>query len=200
MLLIIDHLPVMAQVLMLLASGFLFAYLAVRWDQAWLKAFPLWFLNLTAKYITPQKSYWFIALAIFGFNAAAIFIYLLSGLIAFLPYLVAFFIGLNVGVLMFEPPKEVVGWGKSNITLSATRAALADFLVSTGVIFFCELFVLSFALAFGVSAGVELGGAFTLGAIKQVLLPRIAVYFKCGLPLLFISALFEAKLIKKSTH
>ena len=182
--------------LFLFILGFGFSYFVEKFDLEAFKAFPIWFLKQTIRFANPGRPFILIFLFIFIFNSLAICLYMLSGLLVLFPALIAFLTGTNIGIIILHPlpdelkegniyrPREKVSFGP----LLALLAALVPLL---------ELFVFCYAIAMGLRMASSMLLNFTLENAMLLALPYLQMYLKVCVPLLFVSAMAEARVIKE---
>jgi|GEM_PF-2253728 len=189
-------------VLFLFVLGFGFSYFVEKFRLEAFKAFPVWFLKNIMRFAAPDRPFILIFLFIFLFNSIAILLYMLSGLLVVFPVLIAFLTGTNIGIIILHPlPEEVKG---VNIYRPREVVSVGPFQVFLAVLVpLLELFAFCYALAMGLQMAPEILLQFpTINCgefIKLALdlaVPRVVTYLKVCVPLLFVSALAEARVIK----
>jgi hypothetical protein len=185
--------------LLLLFAGFCLSYVVDMFKIKALMWFPHWFVKIMSKHVNPKAKFLKIFLVIFLFNSISIFIYMLSGLLVIVPFVIAFFTGLNIGISVFIPPKHNVD-GYEVRELGGPLHILRFMLFSTSVLVF-EVAVFSLALGMGMAVGIaelSLGsmGPSALSFISELLALRIMAYITLCVPLLAVSAYMEASVIK----
>ena len=111
-----------------------------------------------------------------------------SGILIIGPYLIAFLTGMNIGIILIEAPE---------IKPAKEPKAPSPFLLLTPVIVVIELSVFCFALAMGMSMALELLKGYSWTNFLNLLIPRAITYLRFGPPLLLLSAILEAKVIKE---
>ena len=180
----------------LFVLGFTFSYFVEKFKLEVFKAFPIWFLKQTIRFGNPQRSFLSIFLFIFLFNSGAIFLYMLSGLLIFFPVLIAFLAGTNIGIIVLQPiPAELK---EGSIYRPKEGVVLSPFLILlTALVPLLELFVFCYSIAMGIQIASEMFLNFTINNAITVALPRIYMYVRLCVPLLFISALAEARVIRE---
>ncbi len=177
---ILSHTPQAVLMAGLFALGGAAAGAALRWRIEALLAMPRVFARALGRLFNSRLAWPLLALAIFLFNGAAVFLYMLSGLIPWGVHAVAILTGLNVvagGILA----REIVP------TPPAPPSPLAQFCV--GATFLLELPCFWYSLAMG--ATLETSGTAGLGA-------RIEAYLAVVLPLLALSALAEGYAVSRA--
>jgi hypothetical protein len=189
--------------LFLFILGFGFSYFVEKFDIGVLKAFPVWFLRQTARFGNPQRPFLFLFLFIFLFNSIAICFYMLSGLLVLFPVLIAFLTGTNIGIIVLHPIPEDLKEG--NIYRSRKEVKLGPFLmILAALVPLLELFVFCISMAMGLEMASEVflrfpainGGEYIRLAFVLAI-PRLKTYLMVCVPLLFVSALAEARVIKE---
>ncbi len=183
-------------VLFLFVLGFGFSYLVEKFDLKAFKTFPIWFLEQTIRFANPNKSFILIFMFIFFFNSIAICVYMLSGLLVLFPVLIAFLTGTNIGIIVLHPIPEELREGsfyrpKENVKLGPFLLLL------TALVPLFELFVFCYSIAMGMEMASSMFLSFTWENAVVLAVPRIKMYLMLCVPLLFVSALAEARVIKE---
>ena len=178
---------------LLFAAGAAFAIPVMRWRVEFLLAVPRSFAGWLARVLKSRPSTPRLALFIFCFNGAAIFVYMMTGLIPGLAIVVAFLTGLNVALASML--------GRN--TFSATEVTLErlSFLSRACALltFILELPCFWFAMAMGI--GLELNVVeLARGADAGPLLARMQAYALIILPALALSALAESYAITSTVR
>lgn len=190
-------------VLFLFILGFGFSYFVEKFKLEAFKAFPVWFLKKVMRFAAPDQPFISIFLFIFLFNSIAIFLYMLSGLLVVFPVLIAFLTGANIGIIILQPlPEEVKG---VNIYRPREVVSIGPFQVFLAILVpLLELFAFCYAVALGLQMAPEILLRFpTINCGEFINLawglaaPRILTYLRVCVPLLFVSALAEARVIKE---
>lgn len=182
--------------LFLFVLGFGFSYLVDKFDLTAFKAFPIWFLKQTIKFGNPSRSFLSIFLFIFLFNSIAICLYMLSGLLVLFPVLIAFLTGSNIGIIVLHPIPEELEQG--SIYRAKGEVKLGPFLLLLmAMVPLIELFVFCYSIAMGLQMASSMLLDFTWQNATILAIPRITTYMRLCVPLLFISALAEARVIKE---
>ncbi len=167
-----------------------------------LMALPLWVVRLVLRIIGPELRPIRLFLAIFLFNATAIFLYLVSGVLIVVPAAMAFLTGLNIGVVMLKAGElKLPGTERSLATaLRADEGATIP-----GWVNLCGLLVLALELpCLWISVGMGIGmarkltapGHYALKMIGDLLTERVQAYWMIILPALFLSAIAETAAIR----
>jgi len=136
-----------------------------------------------------------VALVIWAFNSAAIFLYMASGYHPMLPKLFAIWTGLNVGVIAGMRPEGLdwppahAGEGGSRWVPPAPVVALC-----AGLVLALELPCFWYSLAMGMSMGWEVQAGES--AYVDALRPRLIAYLTVIVPLLLASAVAESVAIR----
>jgi hypothetical protein len=189
--------------LLVFFSGFCFSYLVDYFNIEFLIWFPHFFIKLLSKYVNPRSSFIKIFLVIFLFNSISIALYMSSGIFVVLPYIIAFFTGMNIGISVFIPPQLNIE-GYEVHPAHGIGKALRMILFSS-LVFICEIIVFSLALGMGMSLGAAVLSVETLGLsaamfVGELLLIRVKAYLFICVPILALSACMEASVIKGSGH
>ena len=165
-------------------AGGLCAIPVLRSQIRMLLALPAWFAKTLARIITARPSVPRLALFIFLFNGSAIFVYMLTGLIPWLPIPITFFTGLNV--------VAAGRLGKASLPpIQAERKVRPSAVICAGLTFILELPCFWFAMAMGWTMKphiMELMRGADAGPVRD----RVLAYMIIILPVLAISALAEA--------
>lgn len=182
--------------LFLFVLGFGFSYFVERFNLEVFRVFPIWFLRQTIRFAHPSRAFLSIALFIFFFNSVAICLYMLSGLLVVFPVLIAFLTGTNIGIIMLQPIPEELKEG--TIYRAKENVKLGSFLLFLTVLVpLFELFVFCYSIAMGMEIASSMFLNFTWDNAVALAIPRIRTYLMLCVPLLFISALAEARVIKE---
>ena len=189
--------------LSLFVLGFGFSYFVEKFDLKIFKTFPLWFFKCAIKYGNPQRSFLSLFLFIFFFNSIAICLYMLSGVLVFLPFLIAFLTGLNIGIIVLEPVPEDLK--QINVYRPREEVEMTPYLLLlSALVPLLELFVFCFSIAMGMEIAMEIFIEFPALNLTQyfnlaiaLAIPRLRMYLMLCVPLLFISALAEARVIRE---
>jgi hypothetical protein len=182
--------------LCLFVLGFGFSYFVEKFEIRVLKAFPIWFLRQTARFGNPQRPFLFLFLFIFLFNSIAICLYMLSGLLVLFPVLIAFLTGTNIGIIILHPIPEDLKEG--SIYRPRKEVKLGPFLmILTALVPLLELFVFCISIAMGLEMASSMLLDFSWQNGVTLAIPRLKTYVMVCVPLLFISALAEARVIKE---
>ena len=182
--------------LFLFVLGFGFSYLVEKFDLKAFKAFPVWFLGQTTRFANPRTNFILLFLFIFVFNSMAICLYMLSGLLVLFPVLIAFLTGTNIGIIVMQPVPEEVREG--SFYRPRKELKLGPFLLMLAALVpLLELFVFCYAMAMGLQMASSMLLNFTFENAIALAIPGIKMYLMLCVPLLFLSALAEAKVIKE---
>ncbi len=149
-----------------------------------LLSFPRWMMQLLRAILERKPSTPTLAALIFGFNGTAIFLYMLSGVVPGIPYVIALGTGLNValaGLLAREAPRP--GGPRSGPLPISVRICMA-------LTFILELpcFWYSMAMGFTMPTVILLFQGGDPAGIGR----RIHAYLTVILPILAVSAAVEA--------
>jgi hypothetical protein len=182
--------------LFLFVLGFGFSYFVEKFDLKLFRIFPLRFLRFALRFASPGKGFIAIFLFVFLFNSTAIFLYMLSGLMVLFPVLIAFLTGTNIGIIVLHPLPEELREG--NIYRPKEAVRLGPFLILlTALVPLLELFVFCFSIALGLEMASSMLLDFSWQNALALAIPRIMTYLRLCVPLLFISALAEARIINE---
>ncbi len=167
-----------------------------------LMAGPMWIVRLVLRIIGPDLRPLRVFLAIFLFNAAAIFLYMVSGVLIVVPAAMAFLTGLNIGVVMLRAG-ELELPGSERPLASVLRPGEAA--PTPGWVNFCGLLVLllelpclwiSVGMGIGMARNLVVPGSFTLDMMRVLLAERVHAYWMIVLPALLVSAIAETLAIR----
>lgn len=161
--------------------------------------FPKWFIKVMSKVINPRSSFLNIVLVIFIFNSISIMLYMSSGLFIILPVIIAFLTGMNIGLTVFIPPDlSIEGYHIKEVRdpIKAFRMVLFSTLVLIS-----EVLVFSMALGMGMSLGsaaatITSESMYSALFLSELLSIRMQAYVALCVPILAISAIMEASIIK----
>jgi uncharacterized membrane protein SpoIIM required for sporulation len=175
---------------LLFGAGMAAAAPALRWQVKWLLDFPAWFVQLLRKVMAAKPCVPALGAFIFAFNTVAIFVYMLSGIVPGLPFLVVFLTGLNValaGLMAREGATE----GPSTPPPFSVRVCAA-------LTFVLELPCFWYAMALGMSLRPTILQVGRGDANWTPLVDRLVAYLIIIVPLLAVSALVEAYAVSYS--
>ena len=174
------------------AAGFGLAFPVVRLEVKSLLLIPTWVARLAKKYLTPDVSPVFLCAFIFGFNAVAIFCYMVSGGLLFLPIVFDLFTGLNVGAVMVRNMREPE---EEELTgpLPPVRAWVGFLGLFVIVV---ELSSLWLAIGMGITLGHAMRAGFGWATFVEAARPRILAYVLIIVPALAASAAAETAAVK----
>jgi hypothetical protein len=153
-------------------------------------------MKVFVRFVNPSASIVRIFLIIFIFNTFSIMLYLISGLFIIFPYIIAFLTGMNIGLTVFIEPDGTL----ERIEISTPEKAIRFMLLSMLVLVF-EVSVFSIALGLSMSMATA-ASTITVNNItnalflSEILSVRLAAYFDICMPILFVSAIMEAMVIK----
>jgi hypothetical protein len=189
--------------LFLFMLGFGFSYFVEKFDLKIFKAFPLWFFKKAIKYGNSQRSFLSLFLFIFVFNSIAICLYMLSGALIILPFLIAFLSGLYIGIIVLEPPPEDLM--PASVYRPPEEVKITPYLLLlSAMVPLLELFVFCYSIAMGMEIALEILAKGSLTNLQSYInlsialaIPRISMYLMVCVPLLFVSALAEARVIRE---
>lgn len=176
--------------------GFGFSYLVEKFDLKAFKAFPVWFLKQTFRFANPNKNFIYIFSFIFLFNSGAICLYMLSGLLVLFPVLIAFLTGTNIGIIVMQPVPKELKEGSFYRPRKDVKLGPVLLLLTVLVPLF-ELFVFCYSIGMGLEMAPSMLLDFTWENAMILAIPRIRMYLVLCVPLLFVSALAEARVIKE---
>ena len=173
-----------------------------------LMAFPMWLVERLMVFIRRNPSILALGLLIFTFNGVAMFIYLLLGLIPYLPAVIAFLTGMNVAIGAIKGPEIMIrsaedGGDSAPADQDETpqappklnRLAVACSLVTLLLELPC--FWLTIALAAGMNYWLgDVAAPRNLPDFQM----RVVTYLKVILPLLAVSALAESYSVLRSVE
>jgi hypothetical protein len=190
----VDHESAALEAALLFGAGSLLAYPAVRLKLRSLTMFPLALFRL-ARCLVGTEANPRMALAIFGFNGTAMFLYMASGFHPAIPAAISLLTGFNIATILLwagmdetrqddEPIAPPGRWMPGRRL--ATVCGLAVLLI--------ELPCFAFAIAMGIRMGQDvLSGRMTYA---QGFASRVEAYASVILPLLLVSAICETVAIR----
>lgn len=162
----------------LFAVGYVAAYPVGKLEVDALTWYPLWIWKGVMEAISPDDPWLKLFVFLLAFNSVSLLANFLSGFLVVLPYVFAFLLGLNIGVIAVE---EAGVWGLVGTTLLNPVAWI-------------ELPAAFTSLAIGMQLSEALYGEGLEGAAQSF--PALAeVYLYVVLPLLLAAALLESTLI-----
>ena len=187
---VLQHTVTAVSMALLFVAGAACAFPVMRYGIRPLLAAPRWFAEMLGKVLAAKPSIPYLALFIFSFNGSAIFLYMLTGLVPWLPAVVVFFAGLNVvlaGML-----------GRQPITADRVAKPLPALVRLCAILtFLLELPSLWYAMAMGWVMEVTVLDLLH-GAALDPVRRRVLAYLIVILPLLAVSALAEAYAVTKA--
>lgn len=189
-----EHIGLGGWAMVMFACGFLLAFPVVRLDVRSLLALPRWLYRLGRKYLTPELSPVFLFAFIFLFNTTAIFIYMMSGGLIFLPIVFDIFTGLNVGVIMLKDAQEAMNEPLSAPTDMRSARAWVGFLCLFTVV--VELSAFWLAIGMGIKLGRQMRAEFAWATFAEYAQPRVLAYVLVLVPALVLSAAAETAAMK----
>jgi len=186
-----EHFGAALWALAVFAAGFLLAFLVVRLDVRSLLAFPAWLMRLAKRHMRPETSPVLMCAFIFLFNSAAIFCYMLSGGLLFLPFVFALLTGLHIGVIMLKDVQEPRGdLAMRTPPPRAWLGFLGIFVVAV------ELSAFWLSIGMGMELGRAMGAKFAWATFIAAAEPRVLAYTLVVVPALLVSAIAETAAIK----
>ncbi len=144
--------------------------------------FPLWIWRLVKRYLSPNDHFLKIFLFIFFLNSISLFANLVSGFLLGLPLIFAILLGINIGIII--------------LTETGRLDYIAIFLNPVSLF---ELPAAWISLSMGIKISISLYPNFVFWSALQMFYKGLYVYFLVIIPLLIISGLIEAALIKVFT-
>lgn len=174
------------------SGGFLLSSYIVRANIKILKFYPLWILKKILPLLNPEKrSFSFIFLFIFFANSFSDFLFIISGFTLILPFLLAFYLGIYLGVPIFggeELPSLDVR--------PSTRKISGYFVLGSLLCVSSEMLAHYISLAVGMKiASINFPQILSFKNIAYFF-TSMEIYFRIIIPLLLLSAFLEAKLVK----
>ena len=182
---VLGHTRTALSMALLFAAGALSAGPIMRYRIRFLLTPPEWFAKTLGRILDTRPSAPRLALFIFCFNGSAIFLYMLTGVIPWLPALVVFMAGLNVlaAGMLSQREAPAARAGDRPLPAPARICALLTFLL--------ELPSLWYAMAMGWTMRTPIWDLLR-GAELTPLRRRALAYLLVILPVLAISAAAEA--------
>lgn len=189
------HAPLALLAMGVFLLGALLAAVVVRYEVRSLLALPKWMLGLARRHLTPQTSFVRLWAFIFGFNSIAIFVYMMSGGLVYLPLLFDLLTGLNVAAIVLLDSQEAADMpAEGEEEAAAEPRAWVGFLTLAVIVL--ELGSFWFSVAMGIQLGREMQTDFTWEQFASAAQPRVLAYLLVIVPLLLVSALSETAVIK----
>ena len=194
------------------------AWIVVHWRIEPLERFPLWMLKWVTKLIGRRPSMTRLFLAIFGFNSAAMFLYMCTGVWVILPAMVCFLTGMNLAIIFVRGQPTLPGEeADSDAAPAELEAELAGEpplkllpLICGLLVVLLELPAFWYSIGMGISLGHYVRDHFSLGAILLFRYPtpgmalamgqRMAAYLQIIVPVLAVSALAEAYAVREASR
>lgn len=171
------HLIGLGAVLFIL--GIVLADMVLDKNIRWLIAYPNWIYQKVEKIVQKFNGFLLVFLFIFVFNSINLFMGYVSGFLVILPFILAIWTGLNIGIILRETVQE-----RNFLLLFLNPVALVE--LPAGWISF--------------SLGMDMGMHYFLDkqgyTMQQLFIERLPVFFLIVLPLLAVSGLIESSLIR----
>jgi hypothetical protein len=104
---IYEHLTLAFWAALVFAMGLGSAFIVVRGHLRFLMRFPLWFASQVERLLSSNRGFMTVFTVIFVFNSAAMFLYMLSGLVEMAPAVIDFLTGMNIGIVFLAKHKTV---------------------------------------------------------------------------------------------
>jgi len=189
-----DHVGASAWALAVFAFGFALAFPVVKLQVKSLLAFPMWLVRLARRYLRPEINPVALCTFIFAFNTAAIFVYMISGGLVYLPIVFDLFTGLNVGIIMLTDSAEPApGWSDEADAVQPPRAWIGFLSIFVVVV---ELAAFWLAIGMGITLGHAMAADFSRATFAAAVGPRLLAYLAIIVPALAASAAAETAAIK----
>ncbi len=99
-----QHLTLAFYAALVFVMGFGSAFVVVKGQLRFLMRFPLWFAAKVDELLRSQAPFVRVFLVIFLFNSAAMFLYMLSGVVDMAPGVIDFLTGMNIGIVFLGKP------------------------------------------------------------------------------------------------
>lgn len=220
---LVGHWPGAAGAAAAFLLGAVAARLVVAYDLRFFMATPLWFLRHVAAFLKRNPSVLGLAAFIFAFNGTAMFVYMLFGLIPYMPAVIAFLTGMNVAVAALksgefmgdvplgleagETANDAVpdGEGPDDPADAPPPAAVEPnplAILASVLVLALELPCFWFAISMGAGMAREgywLGTLFQADHLADFRM-RALTYVLVILPVLAVSALAEGYAVKRPTR
>ena len=191
-----EHLGPATWAFAVFACGFVLAFPVVRYNVRSLLAFPRWLLRLARKYLRPELSPVLLCSFIFLFNTGAIFLYMMSGGLIFLPIVFDLFTGLNVAAVMLKDAEDAEDPRKPEPAPDDPRKPRAWVGFLSLFVIVVELGSFWLAIGMGMKLGHVMRDHFAWETFVRAAEPRALAYVVVLVPALFLSAMAETAAIK----
>ncbi|WGI16692.1 stage II sporulation protein M [Methanonatronarchaeum sp. AMET-Sl] len=159
--------------------GYVFAYPVWRWNINVLIKYPVWVWGWVKRKIGPQDHWFKIFVFIFVFNSFSLLVNFLSGFLVVLPFVLAFFLGLHLGVISMKEFGEI-----------------SFAMMFLNPVAWLELPASWISFAIGIDLGLEI---FREGFNLNPFIELLPVFILIVIPFLLMAASLETALIKKIT-
>jgi len=194
------HLRPAAYAAALFGSGIALSVPVVRLRLRAIQWLPVRLLELVAGLIGPQPAVARMALAIWLFNSAVMFLCVAGGFHAAVPVVLCIWTGLNVAVASAHAARDGATPWEALARAAPDRWTPPGWLALAGgaTVLMLELPCFWLSVAMGVTLGLDVqqGGAAYLTALA----PRAGLYAGLIVPALLVSALAESVAIRGGTH
>jgi len=188
--LILSHTGIAVAMALIFAAGGMFAIPVQRRRFRPLTVFAEWFAARVEHVLNSGPSRFRLGAFIFLFNACAIFLYMLTGLVPWLPVVTTFLAGMNVVLASLAGRKRKSRFRrKHHLTRSARACMLLTFVL--------ELPAFWYAMAMGWTISTSVMNLFSETSLSSVR-ERATAYAMVIVPILALSAFAEAHAIVSS--
>lgn len=188
-------------------AGFMLSFVAVRRQVTPLIRFSLWILNFFIRRLGPDPALSRAAAFIFCFNSIAIFLYMASGVVPYLPLTIDLVTGLNVGIIVQmagspeAEPALLPGPAEEQFDEEGPLPSSSLMALGCGMlVLMLELPAFWFAIALGISiAQPNAAGLPAEQGLLAAVQLRAFIYLRAVMPILALSAIAEAIAIRSTS-
>lgn len=189
-----EHVGDAGWALAVFACGFVFAFPVVRFEVSSLLAFPMWVMRIIRGHLKPETNPVGLFAFIFVFNSVAMFCYMMSGGLVFLPLVFGFLTGLNLGVISVKDTQRSVEKAAAGDGPPAPPRPWVGLLGLFVIV--VELSAFWLAIGMGIRLGHIMRADFSWTQFIEAAVPRARAYLVVLVPALAASAAAEAAAIK----
>ncbi|WP_161490828.1 stage II sporulation protein M [Methanonatronarchaeum thermophilum] len=160
--------------------GYISAYPVWRWEINILIKYPTWIWSWVKRKIGPQDHWLKILVFIFTFNSFSLLVNFISGFLVVLPFILAYFLGLHLGVVSMKEFDKI-----------------SFAMMFLNPVAWLELPASWISFSIGIEMGLEI---LDTGLSLNIFYELLPVFVFIVLPILLIAASLETALIKKITQ
>lgn len=191
------------------------AWIVIHWEVEPLERFALWLLKCVTWLVGQRPTMLRLFVIIWGFNSAAMFVYMCTGVWVVMPALVCFLTGMNLAIIFVRGPTvegaTLMAGPAAGITGVEDGPALSVGPLLCGLlVVLLELPAFWYSIGMGISLGHFVQEHFSLADIilfrlsspdfNDALSQRATAYLQVIVPVLCVSALAEAYAVREASR